>query len=140
MNRAKNIYWDDNLLKRQRVLGGTLNDSNTLPALKQWGRAVVGTRAEVRQRGGVIPSWVPLIAIMLAMTFLCATAIMRTRASLEQARERHASESLRVAQVRQDTAALRVEVQRLQHDPAAVADAAHQYGLIRPNEKVVTLR
>lgn len=143
MNRVKSTYWPDNLLMRQRV--GTVSadwgrtDTRTPPAVSWW-QALVGTRAEVRARGGIIPVWVPVTAILLAGTMLCASALMRTRTAMQAAQVRYANELAIVEQMRQETEALRVEVARWQRDPAAISDAAHQYGMIRANEKIVTLR
>jgi cell division protein FtsB len=94
----------------------------------------------VRQRGGVIPSWVLLGVIALTLTLLCFSLTLRTRASLNLARARYESEAARVEEIRRGNAEMEAEIKRLQTDPSAIADVAHQYGLIRPNEKVVLLR
>jgi cell division protein FtsB len=102
--------------------------------------ALVGTPSEVRRRGGVIPSWVPLTAVGLALVMLCFSAAIRTRAALNEAKTRFETEAARVEQIRNGNAALQAELKRLAEDPAAIAEAAHQYGMIRPNEKMVMLR
>ena len=101
---------------------------------------MVGTRADVRQRGGVIPAWVPLTAIALALVFLCISVTLRTRETMLQAEARYSAEAARVEQMRTENIALQANIEKLKTDPSAVAEAAHQYGLIRPNEKVVLLR
>lgn len=142
MNRVKSTYWPDNLLARQQVgtavTGWGRDDARA--AQSGWWQTLVGTRAEVRQRGGIIPTWVPMTAIILTGLMLCASAITRTRSAMHAASARYNSELATVEKIRQDTATLRVKVQKFQQDPAAVADAAHQYGMIRANERIVTVR
>jgi cell division protein FtsB len=111
-----------------------------LPAAGEWWEAIVGSRAEVRQRGGVIPSWVPLTAIILALSLLCVSATFRSRAAMNEAKLRFDTEAARLQQLRKDNQALQADIARLQSNPQAIAEAAHQIGLIRPNEKVVKLR
>lgn len=127
---------------RQRVGAATQTWGRTdtrKPAVSWW-QALIGTRAEVRARGGIIPLWVPMTLILLTGTMLCASAIMRTRTAMQTAQARYASELTLVEEMRQETEALRVEMARWQRDPAAISDAAHQYGMIRANEKIVALR
>lgn len=137
MNRVKSTSWNDRLAQRQRV---AQQPWLALPAAGEWWEAIVGSRAEVRQRGGVIPSWVPLTAIILALSLLCVSATFRSRAAMNEARLRFDTEAARLQQLRNDNQALQADIARLQSNPQAIAEAAHQIGLIRPNEKVVKLR
>lgn len=137
MNKARSTSWNDRLLQRQRAVAQSWP---SIPSPAEVWETFTGTRAEVRQRGGVIPSWVLLGVIALTLTLLCFSLTLRTRASLNLARARYESEAARVEEIRRGNAEMEAEIKRLQTDPSAIADVAHQYGLIRPNEKVVLLR
>ena len=134
---AKSTSWNNTRLPRQRVAAQTWP---AVPSLTEVWDSFVGTRAEVRQRGGVIPAWVPLTAIAFALALLCLSATIRARAAFNQARAHCASEAANINAMRAGNAALLADIERLKHDPSAIADAAHQYGLIRANEKVVMFR
>lgn len=137
MNKVRNTSWNNRLLQRQRIVTQPWLE---LPGLSDLRSALIGSRADVRQRGGVIPSWVPLTAIVLALSLLCISATLRTRETMQQAQARYAAEVSKVEQIRNNNISLQAEIEKLKTDPSAIADAAHQYGLIRPNEKVVMLR
>ncbi len=133
MNKAANTYWVDTRLTAQqpatRAAAITLGDAAT---------AWVGTRTEVRRRGGLIPSWAIFMTIMLATFALCVTVTMRTHAEMSVAGERHQQMANDVETLRQTNDALKRDVERLRTDPRAIEAAARtQLNMVRPNEIVV---
>ena len=80
MSRVAN-YWVDERIKSQRVARRT----NSLASVQQISVEILGTRTEVRRRGGVIPSWVVFGMILLATLAVCVTVNIRTRAKVQLA-------------------------------------------------------
>src|SRR5918999_3284283 len=80
LNKAANTYWVDNRLQAQRVA------TRSIPALaspaRDLSREIIGTRTEIRRRGGLIPSWAVFVTIILATFALCVTVTMRTHAEM----------------------------------------------------------
>src|ERR1044072_3139960 len=62
VSRVANSYWVDERIRTQHVSPRI----NSLASVQQISLDIIGTRAEVRRRGGVIPSWVVLGMILLA--------------------------------------------------------------------------
>jgi cell division protein FtsL len=112
-----------------------------VPALRparDLSREIIGTPAEVRRRGGIIPSWVIFGMIMLATLALCVTVTMRTHAEASVASQELNKISAQVEGLRKANAALKVEVDRLHKDPRAIESAAReQLDMVRSNEIVV---
>jgi cell division protein FtsB len=101
-------------------------------------REIVGTRTEVRRRGGLIPSWAVFCMIMLATFALCVTVTMRTHAELRAAAQRHEQMHSANETLRNTNDSLRREVQRLRSDPHAIEAAARtRLNMVRANELVV---
>ena len=75
MNKAANTYWVDNRLRAQRVSTRAV-PSPASPA-RELSREIIGTRTEIRRRGGLIPSWVVFVMIALATFALCVTVTTR---------------------------------------------------------------
>lgn len=136
MNKAANTYWVDNRLRAQRV------DSRALPSFaptaRELSRDLIGTRTEVRRRGGVVPSWVVFGMIILATFALCVTVTMRTHAEMRLASEQFGKISADVEMLRNNKSALEREVKRLRTDPRAIESAARaRLNMVRANEIVV---
>ena len=135
MKKAVNTYWADARLAAQRPA------TRALPLTTQVGvlsRELVGTRTEVRRRGGIIPSWVVFCMIMLATFALCVTVTMRTHAELRAAEQRHGQMASDTEALRNTNDSLRREVQRLRSDPRAIEAAARtRLNMVRANEVVV---
>lgn len=135
MNKAANTYWTDTRLATQRPV------ARALPLTTQVGelsRELIGTRTEVRQRGGLIPSWVVFCTIMLATFALCVTVTMRTHAELRTAAQKHEQMATTNETLRNNNASLRREVERLRTDPHAIETAARtRLNMVRANEVVV---
>lgn len=135
MNKAANTYWVDDRLSAQRVAARALP---SLAPARDLSREIIGTRTEVRRRGGIIPSWVVFGMIMLATFALCATATMRTRAEMHNASQQHEKLSADVEALRHSNGALEQEVSRLRSDPRTIETAARtRLNMVRANEIVV---
>lgn len=112
--------------------------ATTLSPVRQISLDIIGTRAEVRRRGGIIPSWVIFGMIILATFAVCVTVNMRTRAKLNLASEHYARMQNDVDALRSSNQTLRVEIERLRNDPRAIESAARsRLNMVRSNEIVV---
>ncbi|HEY9403307.1 MAG TPA: septum formation initiator family protein [Pyrinomonadaceae bacterium] len=135
MNKAANTYWTDSRLNAQRPAARPL----TLAApARELSRELVGTRAEVRRRGGLIPSWAVFTMIMLATFALCVTVTMRTHAEMRGAEQKVSQIRTEVQTLSNANDSLRREAERLQNDPRAIEAAARaRLNMVRANEFVV---
>lgn len=134
MNKVANSYWTDSRLATQRPSARPLS----LPSAAELSRELVGTRSEVRRRGGVIPSWVVFTMIMLATFALCLTVTLRTHAQMSTAGQRYSQMNTDVQTLRNSNESLRREVERLRKDPRAIEAAARtRLNMVRPNEIVI---
>ena len=99
---------------------------------------LIGTRAEVRRRGGIIPSWVLLGMIMLATLGLCVTVTLRTLGEMRSASSDFSRMQQDVDSLRRANTILQTEIQRLSTDPKAIESAARtQLNMARANEIIV---
>ena len=137
MNKVANTYWVDNRLQAQRVA------SRALPSLApahDLSREIIGTRTEIRRRGGLIPSWVAFITIILATFALCVAVTMRTYAERSAATHQYEKLSSEVETLRSNNAALASEVRRLHKDPRSIESASReQLKMVRSNEIIVPI-
>ena len=135
MNKAANTYWTDSRLSAQRPAARPL----TLAApARELSRELVGTRAEVRRRGGLIPSWAVFTMIMLTTFALCVTVTMRTHAEMRSAEQKFSQMRTEVQALSNTNDSLRREAERLQNDPRAIEAAARaRLNMVRANEFVV---
>ncbi len=135
MNKDVNTYWSDARLAAQRPA------TRALPFTEQVGefsRDLIGTRVEVRRRGGLLPSWAIFCMIMLATFALCATVTMRAHAELRAAAQRHGQIASDNQALRSTNDSMRREVERLRKDPRAIEAAARtRLNMVRANEIVV---
>ncbi len=135
MSRAANTYWVDERIRSQRVLPRT---ATSLSSMRQISLDIVGTRSEVRRRGGLIPSWVVFGMVILATFAVCITVNIRTRAKAQIASEQFASIRSDVDALRGVNQSLRSEVEQLRSDPRAIESAARsRLNMVRSNEIVV---
>ena len=135
MNKAANTYWTDARLAAQRPVARALPLSVQVGELS---RDLIGTKTEVRRRGGLIPSWAIFCMIMLATFALCVTVTMRAHAELRGAEQRHGQMLSDNEALRNTNETLRREVQRLRTDPHAIEAAARtRLNMVRANEIVV---
>jgi len=135
LNKAVNTYWTDSRLATQRPAARPL----TLAApAREISRELVGTRTEVRRRGGLIPSWAVFTMIMLATFALCVTVTMRTHAEMRSAEQKFSQITTEVQALSNTNDSLKREVQRLKNDPRAIEAAARaRLNMVRANEIVV---
>jgi len=135
LSRVANTYWVDDRIRSQRALPRT---ASTLPTVKELSIEIIGTRAEVRRRGGIIPSWVILGMIMLATFSVCVTVTIRTHGEASTASSQYTNMQQDVDSLRRGNAVLQSEIRRLSSDPKAIESAARsQLNMARANEIIV---
>ena len=132
---SANSYWIDDRLSSQRVAVRTLP---TLAPARDISRNIVGSRTEVRRRGGLIPSWVVFGIVVLATFALCVSVTMRSRAEAASAASQYQNMSLEVQKLREVNTNLELEVRRLNTDSRAIETAARtRLNMVRTNEIVM---
>lgn len=137
MNKVANSYWVDNRLQAQRVAARALP---SLAPAHDLSREIIGTRTDIRRRGGLIPAWVFFVTIILATFALCVAVTMRTYAEKSAAAEQYNKMSSEVETLRGNNAALTSEVKRLRKDPRSIESASReQLKMVRSNEIVVPI-
>ena len=135
MSKVANSYWVDERIQTQRVLPRT---GGSLASMQQISIDIIGTRTEVRRRGGLVPSWVVFGMILLATFAVCVTVNMRTHAKFQVAAQQFSSMQTDVEVLRTLNQSLKADVERLRNDPRAVESAARErLNMIRDNEYVV---
>ena len=134
MSRVANSYWIDERIRTQRVSPR----ANSLASVQQISQDIIGTRSEVRRRGGVIPSWVVFGMILLATLAVCVTVNMRTRTKVLVAAQQLTAMQTDVEALRSMNQSLKSELQRLRTDPRTIELAARaRLNMVRSNEFVV---
>lgn len=134
MSKVANSYWVDERIRAQRVAPR----SSSLASVQQISVEILGTRTEVRRRGGIIPSWVVFGMILLATFAVCVTVNMRTRAKVHVAAQQLTSMQTDVETLRNVNLSLKSEVQKLRTDPRTIEIAARaRLNMVRSNEFVV---
>ena len=134
MSKVANNYWIDERIRSQRVAPR----ASALPSVQQLSMEIIGTRTEVRRRGGIIPSWVVFGMILLATFAVCVTVNMRTRAKVHVAAQQLTAMETDVEVLRNVNQSLKSEVERLRTDPRTIELAARaRLNMVRNNEFVV---
>jgi len=135
VSKVANSYWVDERIQTQRVLPRT---GGSLASMQQISIDIIGTRTEVRRRGGLVPSWVVFGMVLLATFAVCVTVNMRTHAKFQVAAQQLSSMQTDVEVLRTLNQSLKADVERLRNDPRAVESAARErLNMIRDNEYVV---
>jgi cell division protein FtsB len=99
---------------------------------------IIGTPADVRRRGGIIPAWVIFGMVILAISAICVAVIMRTSARMSIASEQYVQMQTDVEGLRQGNNSLRVEIEQLRTNPRTIEAAARgRLNLVRANEIVI---
>jgi cell division protein FtsB len=138
LNKAANTYWVDNRLRAQRVTTRAIPTLSS-PA-RDLSRDIIGTRTEIRRRGGLIPSWVVFVTIILATFAICVTVTMRTHAEMRVASQQYEKVNSEVETLRNNNASLASEVQRLHSDRQFIESAARErLRMVRANEIIVPI-
>jgi cell division protein FtsB len=134
MSKVANSYWVDERIRAQRVAPR----ATSLASVQQISMDILGTRTEVRRRGGIIPSWVVFGMILLATLAVCVTVNMRTRVKVQIAAQQLSVMQTDVEALRSINQSLKADVQRLRTDPRTIELAARaQLNMVRSNEFVV---
>jgi len=123
VNRVANNYWVDERIQAQRV-APRANSAMTMTSVQQVSIDIIGTKTEIRRRGGILPSWVIFSMILLATAAVCVTVNMRTRAKAQLAAGQFSTMESDVESLREINHALKLEVQRLKTDPRTIELAA----------------
>lgn len=135
MSRVINSYWVDERIRTQRVAPRV---SSPFAAVREISADIIGTPAEVRRRGGVIPAWVIFGMIILGTFAVCVAVTMRTRTRMSLASEQYVRMQGDVEQLRNANQTLRLEIKQLSSDPRAIEAAARtRLNMVRANEIVV---
>jgi cell division protein FtsB len=133
LSKVANTYWVDERIKSQRVLPRRTNAS--FASVQQFSAEIIGSRAEVRRRGGIIPSWVVFGMILLATAAVCVTVNMRTRAKFQVAQQQFSVMQSDVETLRTVNQSLKAEVEQLRNDQRAIESAARaNLNMVRSNE------
>lgn len=137
MSKAVNTYWVDSRLDAQRV---TARPLPSFAPVRDLSREIIGTPAEVRRRGGLIPAWVFFGMIFLATLAFCVTVNVRSSSELSTSAEQYQKISGDIEKLRKTNATLGLEIRRLREDPRTIESAARErLNMIRPNEIVVPI-
>ena len=135
MSRVINSYWVDERIRAQRVGPRAASPFSSVRVISQ---EIIGTSAEVRQRGGVVPAWVIFGMIIVATAAICATVAMRTHSRMSTASQQYVRMQTDVDGLRNANQSLRVEIEQLHSDPRTIEQAARtRLNMVRANEIVV---
>ena len=135
MSRVANTYWVDERIRAQRVAPRA---NASLASVQEISIGIIGTRSEVRRRGGIIPAWVIFAMIILAIGAVCATVNIRTRAKAQLAAVQFSSIESEVEALRNVNQSLKTEVNKLKSDPRTIELAARsRLNMVRANEYIV---
>lgn len=130
-----NSFWVDERIRAQRVAPRV---TSPFASVREISLDIIGTPAEVRRRGGLIPAWVVFGMVILATFAICVSVTMRTRSSMSLASQQFARIQTDVDELRNTNQTLRVEIERLNFDPRAIEAAARsRLNMVRANEIVV---
>ncbi|HYV00037.1 MAG TPA: septum formation initiator family protein, partial [Pyrinomonadaceae bacterium] len=121
MSRVINSYWVDERIKAQRVAPRA---NSTFASVREISLDIIGTPAEVRRRGGVIPAWVIFGMVILGTFAVCVAVTVRTRTRMSLASQTYVRMQDDVEQLRNTNQSLRLEIQRLSSDPRTIEAAA----------------
>jgi cell division protein FtsB len=137
VSRVIDTYWVDERIRAQRVVPRAYSP---FASVKEISRDIIGTPAEVRQRGGVIPAWVIFGMIILGAFAICVAVTVRTRTRMALASQQYVRMQKDVEGLRNANQSLRVEIERLRTDPRAIEIAARsRLNMVRANEIVVPI-
>ena len=135
MSRVINSYWVDERIRAQRVVPRV---NSHFASVKDISLGIIGTPAEVRSRGGVIPAWVIFGMIILGTFAICVAVNMRTRTRMSLASEQYVRLQTDVEGLRNSNQSLRLEIEQLRTDPRAIEAAVRsRLNMVRANEIVI---
>jgi cell division protein FtsB len=135
LSRVINSYWVDERIKAQRVAPRA---SSAFASVKEISLDIIGSPAEVRRRGGIIPAWVIFGMIILAAFAICVAVTMRTRTRMSLASQQYVRMQNDVKGLRSANQSLRLEIEKLRTDPRTIEAAARsRLNMVRANEIVI---
>ena len=135
MSRVINSYWVDERIRAQRVVPRV---SSPFASVREISLDIIGTPAEVRRRGGLIPAWVIFGMIILATFAICVAVTLRTRTRMALASDQYVRMVTDVEGLRSSNQSLRVEIEQMRTDPRAIEQAARiRLNMVRANEIVI---
>jgi len=125
----------DERIRAQRVAPRV---ASPLASVKEISLDIIGSRAEVRRRGGLIPAWVIFGMIILGTFAICVGVTMRTRARMSLASDQYVRMQTDVEGLRNANQSLRLEIEKLRTDSRTIEVAARsRLNMVRPNEIIV---
>jgi len=137
LSRVINSYWVDERIRAQRVAPRA---SSTFASVREISLDIIGTPAEVRRRGGVVPAWVIFGMVILGTFAICVAVTVRTRARMSLASQQYVRMQGDVEELRNTNQSLRLEIQRLGSEPHTIEAAARsRLNMVRANEIVVPI-
>jgi cell division protein FtsB len=135
VSRVINSYWVDERIRAQRVAPRI---SSPFSSVREISMDIIGTPAEVRRRGGIIPAWVIFGMIILGTFAICVAVTMRTTTRMNLASQHYLRMQADVEELRNANQSLRSEIEQLSNDPRTIEAAARtRLGMVRANEIVV---
>ena len=135
MSRVINSYWVDERIRAQRVVPRV---ASPFVSVREISQGIIGSPAEVRRRGGVIPAWVIFGMIILATFAICLAVTVRTRTRMSLASQQYVRMQNDVNDLRNSNQTLRVEIEQLRSDPRTIEVAARtRLNMVRANEIVI---
>ncbi len=135
MSRVINSYWVDERIRAQRVVPRV---NSPFASVKDISLGIIGTPAEVRSRGGVIPAWVIFGMIILGTFAICVAVNVRTRTRMSLASQQYVRLQTDVEGLRNTNQSLRAEIEQLRTDPRTIEAAVRsRLNMVRANEIVI---
>jgi cell division protein FtsB len=135
LSRVINSYWVDERIRAQRVAP---RSASPFASVKEISLDIIGTPAEVRRRGGIIPAWVVFGTVILATLAICVAVTMRTRTKMSLASQQYGGLQADVQMLSDGNQSLRLEIERLRTDPRTIEAAVRsRLHMVRSNEIVV---
>src|SRR6267143_6485618 len=86
LSRVINSYWVDERIRAQRVAPRV---GSPFASVREISLDIIGTPAEVRRRGGVIPAWVIFGMVILGTFAICVAVTMRTHTRMSMAAQQY---------------------------------------------------
>lgn len=135
MSRVINTYWVDERMRAQRVAPRA---SSPFASVREISQDIIGSPAEVRRRGGLLPAWVIFGMIILGTFAICVAVTLRTRTKMSLASQQFVRMQTDVNGLRHANQSLRAEIDQLHNDPRTIEAAARsRLNMVRANEIVV---
>jgi cell division protein FtsB len=112
--------------------------SSPFASVREISQDIIGSPAEVRRRGGLLPAWVIFGMIILGTFAICVAVTLRTRTKMSLASQQFVRMQTDVNGLRHANQSLRAEIDQLHNDPRTIEAAARsRLNMVRANEIVV---